>query len=125
MPSYGSMCVFPQELSQHWCLSNTSVCMHTVERQKQNRGQGRCLHVASKPGCISGQSGIMGNQGRSSPCGPSSLLLLLQLGVCSAGSGAIPRSDGGDGRAGRETFSMQDDAVTVDTRKVIGEKEKI
>lgn len=30
----------------------------------------------------------------------------------------------GAGRAGRETFWMQDDAVTVDTRKVIGEKGK-
>ena len=31
----------------------------------------------------------------------------------------------GDGRAGRETFLMQDDAVTVDTGKVMGEKGKI
>lgn len=89
-----------------------STCIHACVCA-WGRSRGRCLRAPSDP--ISGCSGTTG----SSPRDPHA-----SCSCCSRGWSNAPLLPGGR-RAARETSPTRDDAVTVDTRKVIGEKGKI
>lgn len=79
------------------------------------RSGGRCLHVLCMLGCTLEQAGAGDKQGRCFAWRSSNL--------CQVWSNAPQLLAAG--RAAGEALPLQEDAVTVDTRKVIGEKGEI